>query len=225
MKGAGEADKLEMYNLKHRECQVRFKEYTTDTKMLSTVFDADDDIDVTTKRFMKKFHGCIAVNFKKVRIGRTKPDKGVDLHSRFQELKDKEGDLSKKEKDKVLKDIIKEANSNYTKLKEEINRLKSNEGGLNEKLIWKLKKKLCPRSNDPPSAMLDGKGNIITCAKAIEKLSAEVYKKRLEGNTIVENLAGLEKDINKLCMNRLNLCKQKKLDPLDISDLKEVLKN
>ena len=95
---------------------------------------------------------------------------------------------------------------------------------MNDKQIWKLKKKLGTRSNDPPSAMLDGKGNLITGAKAIEKLAAEVYKKRLEGNTIVENLSGLEKDTNKLCMNRLKICKQKKSDPWDNSDLKEVSK-
>ena len=67
------------------------------------------------------------MNFKKVRIGRIKPDKGVDLHLRLQELKNKEDDRSQKEKNKVLDDIIiKEANYNYTKQKEKINRLKSN---------------------------------------------------------------------------------------------------
>ena len=95
---------------------------------------------------------------------------------------------------------------------------------MNEKQIWKPKNKLCPRSNDPPTALLDDKGNIITGGKVIEKLAAEVYKKRVEGSTIVENLAGLEKDTNKLCMNRLRLCKQKKSDTWDISDLKGVLK-
>ena len=54
MKEAGEADKLKMYNQKNKECTVRFKEYTTDTTMLSTVFDADADIYVNNKQFMKK---------------------------------------------------------------------------------------------------------------------------------------------------------------------------
>ena len=90
LKVAEETDKLEMYNLKNKDGQAKFKEYTNDTQMLSTVFDADEDINVLTKRFMKKLDGCIAQNFKKIRIGRLKPDKGVDLHARLQELKNKD---------------------------------------------------------------------------------------------------------------------------------------
>ena len=41
---------------------------------------------------------------------------------------------------------------------------------------------------------------------------------------MVDNLEELEKDTNKLCINRLKLCKEKKSDPWVISDLKEVLK-
>ena len=214
-----------MYNLKNKDGQAKFKEYTNDTQMLSTVFDADEDINVLTKRFMKKLDGCIAQNFKKIRIGRNKPDKGVDLHARLQELKNKEDDVSKSNKTKVLKDIAEEADANFMKLKEEIDRLKVNESGMNQKQIWKLKKKLCPRSNDPPTSMLDEKGNLLTSNKAIQKRAVDVYKKRLEGNTMMDNLKELEKDTNKLCANRLKLCKAKKSEPWVMSDLKEVLKH
>ena len=111
------------------------------------------------------------------------------------------------------------------KLKEEIDRLKVNESGMNQKQIWKLKKKLCPRSNDPPTAMLDEKGNLLTSNKAIQKRAVDVYKKRLEGNTMMDNLKELEKDTNKLCANRLKLCKAKKSEPWVMNDLKEVLKH
>ena len=46
LKAAEEDDTFELYNLKNKECQKMFKEYTTNTKMLSTVFDAEEDIDV-----------------------------------------------------------------------------------------------------------------------------------------------------------------------------------
>ena len=33
---------------------------------------------------------------------------------------------------------------------------------MNSKKVWKLKKKLCPKFQDPPAAMLDSKGNLLT---------------------------------------------------------------
>ena len=72
--------------------------------------------------------------------------------------------------------------------------------------------------------MLDGKGNLLTENKAIERRAIEVYKQRLAGNNIVENLADLEKDTNKLCKNRCKLCKERKSKPWEISDLQEMLK-
>ena len=96
-----EADKLEMYNLKNKEGQTKFKEYTNNTKMLSTVFDSDDDIDILTKRFLKKLDGCISLNLKKIRIKKKKDDKEINLHSRLQELKDKDDNYSKAERKKT----------------------------------------------------------------------------------------------------------------------------
>ena len=40
--------------------------------MLSTVFGEDEDINVLTKRFMKKLDGSISLNFQKIRISREK---------------------------------------------------------------------------------------------------------------------------------------------------------
>ena len=169
IKEAAEANKLELYNLKNEECQAKFMKYTNETNMLSTVFNADEDINVLTNRFMKKLDGCIAVNFKKIRISKNKRDKEVDFHSKLQELKDKEDDASKRERTKVLDDIAAEAYENFTSLKTEVDRIKKKLSGMNGKQIWKLKNKLCPRNKDPPTAMLDDKGNLLTGSKAIEK--------------------------------------------------------
>ena len=49
LKAAEEENSLELYNLKNKEGQAKFKEYTNDTKMLSTVFDEDGDINVCKK--------------------------------------------------------------------------------------------------------------------------------------------------------------------------------
>ena len=86
-----EDNKLEMYNLKNEECQKKFKEYTTNTKMLSSVFDTKEgDINIMTNRFLKKLNGCIALNFKKIRF-KQKEDKLEKLHERLRSVKNKTG--------------------------------------------------------------------------------------------------------------------------------------
>ena len=60
--------KPEVYNLKNSECQKKFFKYTSNTKMLSSVFDSKDDLNILAKRFIKKLDGCIKVTFKKVRV-------------------------------------------------------------------------------------------------------------------------------------------------------------
>ena len=41
------------------------------------------------------------------------------------------------------------AEENYEKLKEEINGIKCDEGGINSGKLWRLKKKLNPKCRDP----------------------------------------------------------------------------
>ena len=47
------------------------------------------------------------------------------------------------------------------------------EGGMNAGKLWKLKKKLSPRQQDPPTAMLDQKGNLVTSKEGIQKIARE----------------------------------------------------
>ena len=65
-------NKKETYNLKNKDAQKKFKEYTNNTKIPSSVLDSEDYIDTLTKRLVKKINGCIAINFKKVRINTVK---------------------------------------------------------------------------------------------------------------------------------------------------------
>ena len=46
--------KLELYNIKNSECQEKFKLYTSNTNMLSSVFDSKDNINLLKQRFPKK---------------------------------------------------------------------------------------------------------------------------------------------------------------------------
>ena len=89
------------------------------------------------------------------------------------------------------------------------------ERGLNPNQLWKIKKRLCPDSRDPPCAMLDRNGNLLTTDKSIKDRALEVYSQRLEPNEIEENLKELEVETNKICELRMKECKENKSDPWD----------
>ena len=62
------------------------------------------------------------------------------------------------------------------------------EGGVNVAKLWKLKKQLRGIWQEPPTAMLDSSGNLVTTSKALETLSLQMYKERLTGHEIKEGL-------------------------------------
>ena len=61
-------EKVEFFNLRNPDCQRLFKEYTSKSNMLSSIFDQNEDLNVLTEKFIKKLNGCEAKNFKKTRI-------------------------------------------------------------------------------------------------------------------------------------------------------------
>ena len=222
-KSESKADEC-VYNLKNKECQLKFKKYTSDTKMLSSTVDKEDDIDRVIERFMKKVDGCIALNFEKKRINKKKTQVNHNLHDKRRLLKTKTDAASQLELAKVTQEIADKAESNFMKLKEELQKLDPNNKGIDSKQLWKLKKKLCPKVRDPPSAMMDKSGNLLTSDKALQKRAIEVYAERLEGNVIMSPLKNLEDDVNTLCEIRVKISKSKTTDPWSLEDLKEVLK-
>ena len=56
-------DKDEIYYLKDKDGQIKFKEYTSKGKFLSSIFDSSDTIDALTDRLVKKINGCVGMSF------------------------------------------------------------------------------------------------------------------------------------------------------------------
>ena len=214
-----------MYNLKNKDCQNTFKEYTSKTNMLSSIFDkGDDNIDNLTDRLMKKINGCVAACFKKRRVVVNKNTKVETLYDRMRALKGKEDSRSKTELDEVMKKIADNAENNFKKLKKELDGIKADSGKLDKNKIWKLRKKMCPKIRDPPTAMMDEHGNVLTSEKAISERAIEVYEERLANNEMKSHLTELETDTNKLCELRLEISKKNITDPWTMEDLKLVLR-
>ena len=110
--------------------------------------------------------------FKMRRVLRSKSDK---------ESKNKLEEVESKLAEKCALD-------NYTKITEETKDIECDEGGFNSGMFWKLKKKLLLRPPDPPTAMLDEAGNLITSAVGVAKLSVEHYKRVLQNRPMAKNM-------------------------------------
>ena len=218
-----EKSKKKIYNLKNKENQKKFQAYTYKDNALSSIFESEGNLDTLTDRFIKKLKGCIAMNFSKIRIKEKKNDKLIELYNQVRDLKDKTDPKSLDELEKARINIANTANENFKIIKAEIDALKPNEK-LSSNSLWKLKKKLCPNSTNPPTAMLDKCGNLLTSDEAIEERALEAYKERLSANKMDDNLTNLEKETNKLCETRMKLVQLNKTDPWDKEDLLVVLK-
>ena len=101
--------------------------------MLSSVFNSDEDIDILTNRFMKKLKGCIAMSFRKIRINnKTKSSEAEKLHERMTQLKmTKDYECKQEEMNELVEELAKLSKENYNKVKDEMEKVKSNKGGLN----------------------------------------------------------------------------------------------
>ena len=221
LKPSENKEKVEIYNLKNPSCQIKFKNYTSGTKMLSSIFDSDEDLNILTQRFIKKLDGCVKMNFKKIRINNSKKSEEEKLYQRMRELKGKEDDKSKAEVEDVIKAIAEAAEIKYNKVVEELNKMKPEEGRIDAQKFWKMKKRIFPKNNDPPSAMLDKDGKIITSNKEIENRAIDVYTDRLKANTIKEHLKDYEQIANKLCEARLKQSKLNTTEPWSMEDFEQ----
>ena len=117
------------------------------------------------------------------------------------------------------------ADNNRRKIIEELSGIECNDGGVNSGRLWKLRKKLCPRSRDPPIAMLDKRGNLVTSPKIIEDIALNTFKERLKNKKINDGLENVKNDKEELCRKRLEKAKNTKTDPWNIEDLEVVLKH
>ena len=210
-----------MYNLKNKECQLKFKVYTSNTNMLSSVLNSEEDINVLTCQLIKKIDGCSAMTLKKVRITHNKIGKLEKLQEKMRKLKgaNKPEELENVEEQKEAYEQTK-----YEQVMEELAKTKDNEK-LDQLKFWRLKKKICPKSTDPPSVMLHKTGNLLTTNKAIENRAVEVFRDRLDNNTMKTHLYDMESNVNKLCKQRLKTTTLNQTEPWTRADFEEALKD
>ena len=117
------------------------------------------------------------------------------LYKNWKGLKDKEDNESKAEKEFIEEEL---ADEYFNKIKEVSQGVECAEGGNIEAEVWKLKKKLCPRSQDPPTAMMDEDGYLVTDAEAIKDMAVKAFKHRLRNCPMKVGLEDIKEAKKKL---------------------------
>ena len=83
---------------------------------------------------------------------------------------------------KSVENEIGEANAeqNYKFIKESLDHLVDDTDNLNCIKMWELKKKLCPKKTENPTAKKNQKGELVTDPTKLRELYKVTYMKRLE---------------------------------------------
>ena len=98
--------KTKMHNLKNIQCQEKFKSLTSKTSM-SKIFDSKKDINILTKKFLKRLNGCISECFSKNRSTKKGNNKTTKLYEQLHIMKGKNNDEKVKHiEDEIAKETI-----------------------------------------------------------------------------------------------------------------------
>ena len=218
--------KIEIYNLKNKECQKRFFEETNNTNSLSKIFDTDKDLSVQTKKFIKRLEGFVKKCFRKIKIG-TKTDKNIDLLFNERRILKCKTDTESKIKLEQIEQILAEkiGDSMYKQVEKEVEGIDGETGGNFSGKFWKLRKKLFPRSVEPPTAMKDEFGNVVTSPSDIIKETIKHYTNLFDTKPINESFSHIVNNVEKLCEQNVENAYLNKTPPWTMDELTSVLKS
>ena len=114
---------------------------------------------------------------------------------------------------------------NIRKVKECLQNLQSGKGTFSQNGMWKLKSKLCPRPQDPPTAKLDKQGRLVSCPDKLLSLYSETYTERLSHRKMISRYEDVFHLKNQLWDMRFNKCIEIKTENWNRKNLISVLKS
>ena len=218
----------ESYNFKDEESLKKFKVITSKNTFLSEVFtDENKNVEVTSKQFIKRLKFCISKSFKKIRLkGPRKDEETEKLFNERRELKSKEKTEANMEALNKVEELlaVQFAEQNHKIVKEACEGLSNETGGVNVQGMWKMKKKLKGTHGEPPAAMLDKHGNVVTDIQGIENIVLDRYEERLKTLPIKQGLHEHKVKREELCDRRLQEAQKNATPDWSMNQLETVLK-
>ena len=169
------------------------------------------------KKLDKKLYKCFEkVGFKKEKTN----EKQEELYNKWKSLKKKTDMASRAEMEEIEEELAEEY---MNKVKSASNKMDCAEGGKISNELWKLKKHMCPHSREPPIAMSDEEGNLVTNATKLKDMAIKAYQERLRNRPIKEGMEEIKDAKENLAENLMEEAKLNKTDPWTLSDLDNVL--
>ena len=197
-------NRIEIFNLKNKECQQIFRRETSshvNNSNLSSIFEDNGDLNIQTEKFLKSLQRVIQKCFKKIRV-KEKVDKEKEaLFKKWKDLKNKDDDISKINLKNIENELADRFAQDYIeKIKKHVGNIDCLDGNMNSGTLWNLKKQLFPQSRDPPTAMVDPRnGQLLTNEDSIQDAALYAYKKRLENKPIKTSLEHIKNAKEQLC--------------------------
>ena len=230
----------EIFDFKNAESLKTFSELTENCDKLRKCFTGSHSPKAATDKFFKVINETFHKSFKKIRI-RTKNTFPISRRD-----KNEENFLLKADLEKVVKDskskteceaakhkleqiefeiYEKIAESNAKIVTEQLGCLDTLDGKFCQLGMWKIKKKICPRPKDPPTAKKDAFGNLITSHTALKNLYLQTYINRLEHRKMKEKYQNIMDLKTELWDLRLESLKKKEAVLWTLEDLEEATKS
>ena len=187
-----------------------------------------------SKKFFKTFNKILHKSFKKVRIG-GKCSKEESVNLRLMEQKRTLKESYYNSKCSLAKSIISSiickienelSHRMYVKNTEQIKEFSDSvtkNGIFSQSALWKVKKKLCPTSCNPPMAKRDEVGNLITSENNLKILYLDTYIHRLRHRKMCDDYVDIMMMKDSLWTMRLQNLQKRKSLPWSMSDLENVL--
>ena len=232
-------ERREIFNYKNTEDFKTFQSISEDNQHLNHCFDnTNEDIEESSKRWLKIVKNLIKYSFKKIRIKNNKISPKLEklfqekerLKSKLAEIENENYNVTKvklhKELEEVNEDIAKIcAEKNKNLVNEYLGRTEDVIEGYGQAKTWALKKKLCPKNTfEVPAAKKDENGKLITDRIALENLYSKTYIKRLKPNPCAEGFEDLYDAKEYLFNLQMKLAKDQVTQDWSIDDLNDALK-
>ena len=133
--------------------------------------------------------------------------------------------------DKVESDLLKIdeyignviGSKNAAIVKEHMNSVHNEDGRFSQIKLWKLKRKLCPNTSDPPLAKRDEIGNLVTAPEKLRALYARTYLHRLRCREMKPELMDVLFLKEALWSSRMKELKLMKTEDWNMNELEIVL--
>ena len=155
-----------------------------------------------------------------------KPDNNLNkLYDLRQILRTQNTVNSKKELEQVEKELAElYSEKMYKCIKDEIGNIDSEDGGYNSGKLWWLKKKLSPSNHDPPTAMKNADGKLLTSDDDIKEEAVKHYQKVFADKPMDKSIIHLKEKRDNLCQVRIEAAKKNKTPPWTLDNVKLALK-